>query len=151
MTNLLTPKRYESILARLIISPAGCWEWTGARDRHGYGRAGYGPRKAGTGLVHRMVYQQVNGPIEPGLELDHLCRNHPCANPAHLEPVTHGENVQRGDGPALLAARNSAVTRCPQDHPYDDQNTYIPPGKTGRECRTCRNEATRKWRQARKQ
>ena len=98
MSAILTPRRYRSILARLIITPSGCWEWTGARDRHGYGRAGHGLRREGTGLVHRMVYQQVNGPTEQ--ELDHLCRNPPCANPAHLEPVTHRENIRRGDGPA---------------------------------------------------
>jgi hypothetical protein len=101
--------------------------------------------------VHRIVYQQVNGFIEDDLELDHLCRNTACANPAHLEPVTHQENVRRGEGPALLVARNAAVDRCPQDHLYDEENTYIPPGKRGRECRICRNEAARKWREARRQ
>lgn len=140
---MLTPRRYESILARLIIGPSGCWEWTGARDRQGYGRAGYGPRNAGTGLVHRMVYQQVNGQIDACLELDHLCRNTACANPAHLEPVTHRENVRRGDAPVLLAARNAAIAECPRGHPYDEVNTFRR-ANGSRECRICMRH--RNWR-----
>ena len=35
------------------------------------------------------------GPIPEGLELDHLCKNGKCVNPAHLEPVTHAENIRR--------------------------------------------------------
>ena len=108
---VLSLRQYQSILARLIITPSGCWEWTGARDQRGYGRAGYGPRRAGTGLVHRMVYQQVNGPVDDGLELDHLCRNPPCANPAHLEPVTHRENILRGEGPARLGGKGNGDIR----------------------------------------
>ena len=27
------------------------------------------------------------GPIEDDLQIDHLCRNHACCNPDHLEPV----------------------------------------------------------------
>jgi hypothetical protein len=47
-------------------------------------------------LVHRLAWEIVVGPIEPGLEIDHLCRNRVCLNPAHLEPVTKEENVRRG-------------------------------------------------------
>ena len=39
-------------------------------------------------------------------------------------------------------------THCPQGHPYDETNTYhFTLGKwTARGCRTCRREATRRWR-----
>lgn len=46
--------------------------------------------------AHRFYWEQVNGPLPKGLELDHLCRVRQCVNPAHLEAVTHPENVQRG-------------------------------------------------------
>jgi hypothetical protein len=41
------------------------------------------------------------GPVPEGMELDHLCRVHPCVNPEHLEPVTPRENKLRGEGTKL--------------------------------------------------
>lgn len=65
-----------------------CWVWLGALSPEGYGRVG-------TKYAHRIVYEQHVGPIPPGLQLDHLCRNTRCVNPAHLEPVTRAENLAR--------------------------------------------------------
>ncbi|WP_369010576.1 HNH endonuclease signature motif containing protein, partial [Bacillus cereus] len=45
--------------------------------------------------AHRYVYENLSGPIPEGMELDHLCRNPPCVNPDHLDPVTHEENMRR--------------------------------------------------------
>lgn len=77
-----------------------CWLWNGARGRapgHEYGRVGNeGGRGGGTTPVHRVVYEMMVGPIPAGMYLDHLCRNPPCCNPAHLEPVTNAENIRRG-------------------------------------------------------
>ncbi len=46
-------------------------------------------------LTHRVMYEHWVGPIEVGLELDHLCRTKACCNPDHLEPVTRSENLLR--------------------------------------------------------
>lgn len=83
----------ERVLSRLMICPDGCLVWTGHCDDKGYGRV-----QAGTGRpqkVHRVTYQMFVGPIPAGLELDHLCRVKRCGSPAHLEPVTHAENMRR--------------------------------------------------------
>jgi hypothetical protein len=71
-----------------------CWIWQLAKNRQGYGltREGYAHKRA-----HRVVYEQHIGPIPPGLDLDHLCRQTDCVNPAHMEPVTEAENVRRGN------------------------------------------------------
>lgn len=81
--------------------PDGCWRWTGTRDRQGYPflNVGGAPRRA-----HRLMYEQLVGPIPSGLELDHLCRVRDCVNPSHLEAVTHTENMRRMRAAEQVAA-----------------------------------------------
>ena len=71
----------------------GCWEWQGATKRGGYGHMSV---DGSMRLVHRLAWEVVMGSIEDEMEIDHLCRNRTCLNPAHLEPVTKAENVRRG-------------------------------------------------------
>ena len=88
-------------------------------------------------LAHRVMYEYKYGPIPDGLEYDHLCRNKPCFDPDHGEPVTHSTNVMRS--PLGTPAIRRAWTHCPQGHPFDEANTYIRPnGRRG--CRACRNQ-----------
>lgn len=116
-----------------------CWPWLGM-TRRGYGR--FYVAKGALRSAHRISYELLVGPIPEGLELDHLCRNHSCVNPAHLEPVTHRENVLRGEG---LAAKCAVKTHCSKGHPYDEANTYIEPKGKKRHCRVCVAAATRRW------
>lgn len=109
----------------------GCWVWTAGKFSSGYGAAVVNGR---TRPAHRVSYELVVGDVPDGLQLDHLCRNRSCVNPAHLEPVTCRTNLLRGE---TLAAANAAKTHCPQGHPYDDVNTYVSPGRGLRHCREC--------------
>lgn len=84
----------DRLMARVLVDENGCWIWQGQIDRHGRARF-YRDDTKRTGLAHRLMYQEVIGPIPPGLELDHLCVVARCVNPAHLEPVTGAENRRR--------------------------------------------------------
>jgi len=77
---------------RNVTRTSGCWIWHGYKHSQGYGRLRVGGRKV---LAHRFAYELLIGPIPEGTTLDHLCENPACVNPAHLEPVTQGENMRR--------------------------------------------------------
>lgn len=122
--------------------PGGCWLWTGALTTAGYGQTrilGAGSKQA---LVHRLSYEIVHGVIPEGYQIDHLCRVRNCLNPEHLEVVTGRQNTLRGN---TRPAANVAKTHCPAQHPYDETNTVIKPGRYGprRVCRTCQNAQKR--------
>lgn len=105
--------------------PNGCWEWTGPREPFGYGRVS-------SLRAHRIAYELLVGPIPVGLTLDHLCRNPPCVNPAHLEPVTMGVNVLRGD---TITGRAARQTTCKRGHPF----TIVAGRRVCIECRRARD------------
>lgn len=67
-----------------------CWLWSAATT------AGYGVfRLNGKNIVaHRVSYMWENGPIPDGYEVDHMCFNRSCVNPAHLRLLSHLENGQ---------------------------------------------------------
>jgi hypothetical protein len=112
-----------------------CWLWTGA-NWNGYGQIRADNRVR---LVHRVSYELLVGPIPEGFQIDHLCRVHNCVNPAHLEAVTPRTNNLRGTSAAAVAARR---THCPQNHPYDNENTHIN-ARGHRRCRACNREQKR--------
>lgn len=96
-----------------MTKPAtSCWLWTGSTNRNGYGRVW---REHRTQLVHVLTYTALVGEVPTGKVLDHLCRNRRCANPAHLEPVTHSQNTLRGMSPAAQnfrrARREDAIAK----------------------------------------
>lgn len=126
--------------------PDECWEWSGYRAPAGYGKIGVygfdenGVYRTSSTYTHRVSYASLVGPIREGYVLDHLCRNPPCCNPAHLQPVTQGTNLLRA--PTSLPVVNAAKMHCPKGHAYDAANTYI--GKYGtRFCRRCDRDKKR--------
>jgi len=69
-----------------------CWLWKGCRNSSGYGTVFFDGKSQG---AHRVAYTLKHGSIPDGTEIDHLCRNRACCNPAHLEAISHAENMER--------------------------------------------------------
>lgn len=125
----------EPIEQKYRIDPeTSHWYWQRAIV-NGYGYVQH-PATRKTMPAHRYVYELHKGPIPPGLTLDHLCRVRDCVNPDHLEPVTRGENVLRGEG---LSAKNKRKTHCLRGHLLSGSNLLVLPSG-GRYCLACRKD-----------
>jgi hypothetical protein len=113
-----------------------CWPWTAAVAASGYGRFYAGRASAGRGNCyrpHRVAYALTYGAIDESLQVDHLCRNRLCVNPAHMELVTLIENSLRA---GVEIGLNAVKTHCKYGHEFTPENIYTPP-RGGRICRAC--------------
>jgi hypothetical protein len=76
--------------------PSPCHIWTGPTSGEGKG-GGYGRMSLNgqTVAVHLVVYTHYFGYIPGKKQIDHLCNQRLCCNPAHLELVSHLRNQRR--------------------------------------------------------
>lgn len=126
----------EDLLTRLfkyvVVEDRGyktpCWVWHGGLSDRGYGKCWTGEKRE---RFHIVMFTFFKGPVPEGLELDHLCRVRPCGNPDHVEPVTHQENIRRGETGIV----NRSKTHCHKGHEFTPENTRKIKG--GRSCRQC--------------
>ena len=133
----------ERLEAKIMPEPnSGCWLWIGALTGKGYGKILIDGRLR---LAHRVSYEFHVGSVPDGKELDHKCRMKCCVNPSHLEPVSHHENVLRGDAGKYLSNR----THCANGHSFAAGNVY---SRTdgARGCRACNREKQARHRQRKK-
>lgn len=82
-----------------------CWPWNGAPARNGYAMLSINGVPF---YAHRLIWELMHGTKPPSrMVVDHRCHNEDqscpggkcphrlCCNPAHLELVTHKENLRR--------------------------------------------------------
>lgn len=95
----------QRILARVAVTdtgfvlddkPSPCFLWEGPDSGEGRG-GGYGRMSLNgqTVAVHLVVYTHFYGYIPGKKQIDHLCNNRRCCNPAHLQMVSHKVNQKR--------------------------------------------------------
>ena len=126
----------ERFKEKFIKLSNGCWEWIASKDARGYGMFHVENQDSSTThnkRAHIVSWLLAGNIIPPQHELDHLCRNHSCVNPNHLEAVTHKVNSLRGFAPSALNARK---THCHRGHEFSIENTYrYSDGR--RDCKIC--------------
>lgn len=119
----------------------GCWLWTGRGNPDNYGLYSM---KRKPHRVHILAWEESNGPVPPGMVLDHVCHTNECLLRSqcphrrcvrldHLRVTTVKINILRGVGPTAI---NGAKVQCSYGHPYNDENTYWKPNGE-RDCRPC--------------
>lgn len=114
-----------------------CWRLRARIDtKTGYAHFSVRGKKV-TG--HRFAFTTfVRATPQP---LDHLCRRTWCVNYGHVEPVSVGVNVARGNG---QSARLHRAGRCVRGHDVTGANGYT--WRNKRQCRRCKRAALQRWR-----
>ena len=75
----------------------------------GYGQVGRNK------LAHRVIYEQIYGPIPDGYDIHHVCGVRACINPDHLRALTRLGHIQ-----TTAPVQNE---RCPKGHRYNRVGT----------------------------
>lgn len=73
--------------------PDDCWEWTGYRDKKGYGR--FYDCNGVLYQANRVAYAITDGDTD--FCVLHHCDNPPCCNPNHLYAGTDADNARDRD------------------------------------------------------
>jgi hypothetical protein len=95
---------------------------------NGYGRTRHEGKQR---HAHRVVYEQLVGPVPEGLVLHHVCGNRLCVNPAHLLPVSRGQHV-------VIHIRRIHCGTCGEEKVQRPRQLV---------CLRCQREAARRYRE----
>ncbi len=106
----------DKFFSKLKEGPNGCLEWTGKRNRPGYGKVFVGRGPSGKDhevLAHRLAMKFSIGMFHEELCVLHKCDNPCCCNPKHLFFGTRTDNADDRDakGRQAQGGRHRSVTR----------------------------------------
>lgn len=89
----------DKLLKRIDVGNNNCWNWTGAKNKSGYGYWTKGLHQP-MWRVHRLMWALTHNESMPRTKkafvvIDHICNNKLCCNPKHLQKITQSENIKR--------------------------------------------------------
>lgn len=100
MPEYLSPERLNRFWSRVAFTanPNCCWEWTGCKNKKGYGYIGISTNNVTTNFKsHRLAYY-LHNKVDPQDNLVmHKCDNPSCCNPNHLQLGTAKDNAEDRD------------------------------------------------------
>ena len=89
----------------MVRKAGGCWQWTGALSKTGYGVINIQNR---TVKAHRFSWEIHRGEIPSGLVICHRCDNRRCVRPDHLFMGTVADNNRDGYRKGRIKKRMTA-------------------------------------------
>jgi hypothetical protein len=95
-----------------VAKSDGCWDWTGARTKAGYGRIS---RNGHETYAHRFSFEMEHGvTLAPDQKICHHCDNPRCVRPSHLFLGKDIDNIRD----CIAKGRfKFIVQRVGEDHP----------------------------------
>lgn len=119
----------------------------GSLDKYGYFKVYLSrPGEQTAASVHRLVAEAFHGTPPP----EKPWALHRDGDPIHNTAgnLYWGDQVDNEQDKLRHGRhRQQAKTHCPSGHPYVPENTYVRPGTTHRQCRTCRKRHAESLRQ----
>ena len=124
------------------VTPTGCWEWNGPRNKAGYGSYRRDlfqvPYKEAVQLAHRHAYVLTHGPIPDGMCVCHTCDNPPCINPDHLFLGSQADNHHDAQAKGRMTPRPADTDRCRHGH----YAQWVINSQGSKVCQACRRVAS---------